>query len=113
MKKATMILMAAILLLTPAFAAVTANSVSTNLSFNGNEAVCEAVAVSDDGNAAIDVTMSLYQGSSLIDSWSDSGYGVVIMTEYATVDMGDYYTLEVEATINGRTYTDSVGGMCE
>ena len=32
---------------------------------------------------------------------------------YATVDMGDYYTLEVEATINGRTYTDSVGAMCE
>lgn len=113
MKKVSMILMVVILLLSPVFASVTMNSVNANLSFNENEAVCEIVVIADDGNAEIDVTMSLYQGGSLVDSWSDSGYGAVVMTEYATVDMGDYYTLEAEAIINGRTYTDSDSGMCE
>lgn len=31
----------------------------------------------------------------------------------AAVDMDDCCTMEAEVTINGRTCTDSVGGMCE
>ena len=113
MKRSVMFGLVALMLLTTAFAALYANSVRPSLSFSGNEAICKCTVVADDANAEISVEMTLYQGSSVVDSWSDSGTGFVRATGYATVDMGDYYTLEVEATINGRTYTDSVGGMCE
>ena len=94
-------------------AGVNGTNVGCDLDFEGNEAICYAAARGFSDSDSISLSMTLYQGGSVIDSWSDSGTGYVELDGYATVDMGDYYTLDVEATINGRTYTDSDSGMCE
>ena len=112
-KSLAMVLLMGVLLSCSVVAGMDATSVRAGLDFEGNEAICYAYAEGNSSSDYITLTMTLYQGSSYISSWSSSGYDYVELDGYATVDMGDYYTLEVEATINGRTYTDSVGAMCE
>ncbi len=81
---------------------VKASIITPSLTFSGTTAQC-AVSVSDAGKA-ITVTMKLYQGNSLISSWSKSGTGYVYLYKTKTVTKGKTYTLKVSGTINGVAF---------
>ncbi|MCR4805805.1 MAG: hypothetical protein K5981_09220 [Clostridia bacterium] len=73
--------------------------VSLKLSFTGTTAKCK-IEVTEAG-AAIDVTMYLYEGSSLVCSWSKSGTDYVSLNKSRTCVSGQTYTLEADVTVNG------------
>lgn len=72
------------------------------LSFSGNSATCTGI-VSEYGKT-IQATMKLWDGSTLIDSWSTSGTDMVTMRGTCTVTRGRSYTLSVTYMINGVNY---------
>ena len=72
------------------------------LTFNGTNATCEVLVVS--GTDDLDVTMTLKRGNTVLDKWSESGTGYVLMTEHYTVIKGVTYTLEVSGTRNGEPF---------
>lgn len=86
--------------------AVTAQPV---LSFSGTTANC-SVSVTTYGN--IDVTLSLWQGNTLVDSWSESGFSIVSINESCTVAKGKTYKLTVSGTAGGQTISGSVSKYC-
>lgn len=72
------------------------------LKFSGTTASC-GCNLSDAGKT-IQVTMELWEGSTLVDSWSKTGVSKVMMNETCTVTRGRDYTLNVRAMINGVYY---------
>lgn len=87
---------------TVAFAATTAVG-KPSLTFSGTTANC-SITVTQSGEP-ISVTLELYQGSTLIDSWSKSGSSRVKVSGSATVSSGLSYRLEAHGTINGVPFT--------
>lgn len=77
------------------------NIVTPNIIFNGAEAVCTAEITCDRLTDKISYTMSLWQGNTLIDSWSGNGSGFLTISETASVSKGNIYKLSVECTVNG------------
>ena len=49
----------------------------------------------------IEATLELTQGSTTIGSWSDTGYGYLLLSGTANVTPGVTYTLTVYATVDG------------
>ena len=101
-----LIVVLAMVLASTAFAdpiEVKASIVTPSLAFSGTTAQC-SVSVSDAGKP-IFVTMKLYQGSTLMSSWSKSGTGYVYLYKTKTVTKGKTYTLKVSGTINGAAFT--------
>ena len=77
---------------------------SRSLTFSGNTAVCN-VTTSDYGKQ-IDVTMELWCGSTLLDTWTDSGTSLVTVSgSYIGVQSGKTYTLKAHGTSNGIPFT--------
>lgn len=115
MKKRVLACLLMLCLLMPVCAmALETRAVSSKptLSFNGTTAVCECTVRGSNGDE-IEVTMTLYQGSTLIAAWSDSGTRRVDMEKTKTVTKGKTYTLTVEATVNGKDIPEtSVKGTC-
>ena len=87
---------------TVAFAATIAVG-KPSLTFSGTTANC-SITVTQSGEP-ISVTLELYQGSTLIDSWSKSGSSRVKVSGSATVSSGLSYRLEAHGTINGVPFT--------
>ena len=77
-------------------------SVIPTLSFSGNTAICSVFILGNTATDEIEVEIELWQGSTLIDSWSDSGEAYIDWKENVTVVKGKTYTLKVYATINGE-----------
>lgn len=73
-----------------------------NLKIDGTTAYCAVEYRSGNRNDTISVTLTLKQGSTTIDSWSDSGKGLVLISETATVQRGKTYDLVMNATVNGK-----------
>ena len=73
------------------------------LRINGTTAYCGVDYHSGNSNVSISVTLTLKQGNTTIDSWSDSGKGFVIISETATVQKGKTYDLVMNATVNGES----------
>ena len=71
------------------------------LNFNGTTAICTFSVV----NVGCDIkaTMTLWQGSTKVQSWTETGYGMIYMNEQCTVSKGKTYTLEVSYTVNGAS----------
>lgn len=86
-------------------------TVRPNLSFNGTTALCE-VTVSSYGKS-IDLTLSLWQGESLIEQWTASGTSLVTISESCTVVKGKSYRLTVSGTVNGESVSASTSGQCK
>ena len=84
-----------------AFAATNANSTSVYLSFSGTNANCNS---SVRGRGTINATMELWQGTTLVASWSCSGTGYVAFHETATAISGKSYSLKLSGTINGTSF---------
>ena len=69
----------------------------------GNTAKCKAI-IKFSGQP-IEATLELWQGSTLVGSWSNSGTGSVTVSGNATIVHGLTYTLTVSGTVNGVPFT--------
>lgn len=78
-----------------------AANTNSDLNFNGTEAICAVFVLSDKGTDKIDVTMELYQSNTVINTWNETGYGVINCSKTAKVSKGETYKLIVEIEING------------
>lgn len=74
-----------------------------SLSFSGTTAMCMAICQSDSARDTISATLTLYQGTTRIDSWSTSGIGRISFNEECEVEYGKTYRLELSCSINGTT----------
>ena len=70
------------------------------LSFHGGEAECYVVCRGENASDRIEATLTLYQGSRVIDSWSKSGRESVTISETCDVESGVTYRLAVEWSVN-------------
>ena len=105
MKRYFCILIAVALVLSISCYAVSTRAVYAypTLTFNGTQATCKATIIGQSTTDSIAATMYLYRGSTLIDSWSASGTGVLRMEGFATVSRNKTYTLTVNYSVNGIT----------
>lgn len=96
------VLVLALILALPAQAISTraANGYPT-LSFDGTKASCTASIKGASSKDSISVTLTLYQGSTKIDSWTASGTYSVYISDSCTVQKGKSYTLKLTYSING------------
>ena len=76
--------------------------VHSGLTFSGTTAHCEAVITSTSDD--IEATMTLKQGSRVVDFWSGFGTGIVFLNGDCYVTKGVTYTLTVEGTRNGVAF---------
>lgn len=74
---------------------------AATLSISGETATCR-VRISQSGKS-IQVTMQLWQGGTLIDSWSKSGTTYVSVKGIHDVIKGKTYTVKVLCTVDGRS----------
>lgn len=79
--------------------AVNANPVS---SFDGTTAVCYVNYRTANVNDKADVTLTLYRGNTVVDSWSESGTYRVYVSGECKVRSGVSYNLVMTHSINGR-----------
>ena len=88
-----------------------AATVQPTLSFSGRTANCECK-VSEYGKN-ISVTMELWDGVTLVDSWTKNGVSSVLLNETCTVTRGRTYTLKVRGTSGGISFgPTSVSKRC-
>lgn len=73
------------------------------LSFNGTTAFCSVICRGDSSDDTIDVTLTLYQGLTYVDSWSDSGSGQVKLSGSCKAVSGKSYKLVVDYSVNGES----------
>ena len=73
------------------------------ISFVSGQASCKVIITAS--GMPIEATLELWQGSTLIASWTDDGTGVLILSGTASVVSGLTYTLTVSGTINGVEFT--------
>lgn len=81
------------------------------LEFSGTTALCE-FRITNFGKS-ISVTLELWNGSTLVDSWTRSGSSVVTISETCTVVSGRTYTLVVHGTCGGESFSStSIAKRC-
>ena len=89
-------------LVTSAYAAEARAIVATpSLSFCGTTATCKLSVIKP--GAAIDATLELWSGNTLLASWSGTGTSRVIISKTKTVTRGQSYTLKAHGTVDGAT----------
>lgn len=89
-------------LVTSAYAAeARAVTASPILSFSGTTANC-TLSVTKPG-AAIEATLELWSGNTLLASWSGTGKSSLIISKTKTVTRGQSYTLKAHGTVDGAT----------
>lgn len=72
-----------------------------SLSFNGSTAICTVTCTGNNTKDKVSATLTLYQGGVYVDSWSDSGTGMVFISESCEVESGKSYKLVLTYSING------------
>lgn len=72
-----------------------------DLFFQGTTAICSAICQGDTKTDKITATLTLYQGDTYIDSWSESGIRKVTLYGECKVTPGKTYRLEMAYSING------------
>lgn len=82
-----------------------ADTMAPSLSFRGNLASCVVEVVASDSDSDIYVEADLLQDGDPYVHWTGSGTGRLHFSRVATVTRGHTYTLEVDVTIDGETYT--------
>ena len=86
---------------------------SITLSFSGNTANCGFDYVAENMNPTISVTLILWNGTTLVGSWSNSGTGYVVVSGTAAVTSGVTYRLAAYVVVNGDiTPTIDKWGTC-
>lgn len=80
------------------------------LNFRGTTAYCE-VSISDAGK--INAVLELWNGTTVVKSWSGEGDDGLFLSGSCSVKSGVTYTLKVSGTIAGTAFTGSpVTGKC-
>lgn len=72
-----------------------------NLTFDGTTAQCYASCKGGTSKDTVDATLTLYQGTTYLDSWSDSGKGNISVYGEYKVQKGKTYKLVLSYSING------------
>lgn len=107
MKKLTFFLVLALAIISITIGASAKESrvtqVSPRLSFSGTTAYCSVVIT--DAGSKIDATLSLWQGNTLIASWSGHSTSYLTLSGNASIQKGHTYTLKVTGTQNGKHFT--------
>ena len=80
-----------------------ATTVVPTLTFSGTTAQCKVTVT--DANCEVGVTMELWCGSTLVDSWSDEGTSRVTVEGSCRVTKGKTYTLKTYGTVDGARFT--------
>lgn len=94
-------------------AAVYVTQSKPTLSFRGTTADCYGEVTTGSANSTIKATLTLWNGSKVVDSWSASGTGSLSLSGSCTVSKGVRYTLTLDATVNGVSISQkSVSGTC-
>ncbi|MCD8099858.1 MAG: hypothetical protein LUE06_04665 [Oscillospiraceae bacterium] len=75
-----------------------------SLTFDGNTATCTARIVKA---GKISATLELWQGSTLVDSWDDSGTSYLLISGSHAVTSGKAYTVKVSGTVDGVAFSSS------
>ena len=78
---------------------------SPSLSFSGTTATCNLSVIS--AGSTIDCTLTLYEGDTIIQSWSGSNTGYLLLSGSTTVQHGHTYTLSGSGSVNGSPITIS------
>ena len=107
-KKSIALVLLMVMMFTVSAEAVELRAISAKprLSFSGQTAYCSATITSNPTDS-ISATLTLYQGSNYVDSWTDSGQGRLILSGQTSVRSGRSYTLKVSYTINGTAQAPS------
>ena len=71
------------------------------VSFQGTTAFCRVECKADESSDTVKATLTLYRGSTYVDSWSGSGKGRVVISGDCAVKSGTKYTLTLTYSING------------
>ena len=86
---------------------------SISLSFSGTTANCSFDYFAENANTTISVTLILWNGTTLVGSWSNSGTGYVVVSGTAAVTSGVTYRLAAYVVVNGDiTPTIDKWGTC-
>lgn len=86
---------------------------SPSLTFRGTTAICSVDCKSGNSKDDLSVTLTLWQGSTWVDSWTSSGTGRVLISEQCTAKSGKDYKLVLSYTVNGQAQSSvSVTGTC-
>lgn len=72
-----------------------------DLFFQGTTAICSAICRGNFANDTVEATLTLYQGDTYIDSWSESGIRKITLYGECKVASGKTYRLEMAYSING------------
>ena len=89
-----------------AHAASMAYVANPSLSFSGTTAYCAVVCRGDKTTDTISATLTLYQGNTQIDSWSNSGTFRVPVSGNCSVVSGVTYRLKLSWSVNGVSQPD-------
>lgn len=76
-----------------------------SLTFNGTLATCAVTVVADNSRDEIEVEAELFKDGDSYRHWTGSGTGSLRFSRVATVTKGHTYTLEVDVTIDGETFS--------
>ena len=83
------------------------------INFSGTTATCSVSVICDSTKDAISLTAKLYNGSTCIATWTESGTGSLNFSRTKTVQRGKTYKLTADVTINGTALaTASTTGTC-
>lgn len=90
------------LLMLPAHAATArAIVVTPSLKFDGTTATCFVAITADKPEDKISATMELWQGNTLIDSWTGTGSWYLKLEKTTTVSKNKTYDLKISYSVNG------------
>lgn len=73
-----------------------------SMSFSGTPVSCSASCKGDSASDSVSATLTLYQGSTKIDSWSGSGKYRVFLSGDSAVKKGKEYKLVLTWSVNGK-----------
>ena len=115
--KKWLFVMAVVMVVCSTFSSLAASprivSIVPKLTFSGTLANCSATVIANSSADEIEITVKLWQGTTCLKTWSDSGNGYLSFKETKTVTSGKTYKLTVDATINGaKQSTASVSAKC-
>ena len=110
-----LVLLLAMLLSLPAYAASPrVMTILPAISFDGTTANCRVSVSADRSTDQISAVIQLWNGSTRIARWTDSGTGYLLFSNSATVSKGKTYELTVDVKINGVSKPQvSIEGTCK
>lgn len=76
------------------------------LTISGTTAYCSGEYRSSDSNASVALTLTLKQGTTVIDTWDATGKGSASISETKRVATGKTYTLTLAVTVDGQKISE-------